>query len=76
MGTGCMNKMKKTIVKKYRKEKLLENIWGEGGGVFFYGIGLSVYAFKGIGMILPLESEAKDKEKFDAVLGLWMGLIS
>ena len=29
--------------------------------MFFYGIGEAVYAFEGIGMVLPLETEAKDK---------------
>ncbi|KAL5706060.1 Amino acid transporter avt3c [Ranunculus cassubicifolius] len=44
--------------------------------VVFYGLGVSVYAFEGIGMALPLESEAKDKDKFGKVLGLSMGFIS
>ncbi|XP_027360854.1 amino acid transporter AVT3A [Abrus precatorius] len=47
-----------------------------GFSVFFYGIGVAVYAFEGIGMVLPLESEAKDKEKFGKVLGFGMGFIS
>ncbi|XP_061361419.1 amino acid transporter AVT3A-like [Gastrolobium bilobum] len=47
-----------------------------GLSVFFYGIGVAVYAFEGIGMVLPLESEAKDKDKFGGVLGLGMMLIS
>ncbi|XP_014506197.1 amino acid transporter AVT3B-like [Vigna radiata var. radiata] len=47
-----------------------------GWSVFFYGLGVAVYAFEGIGMILPLESEAKDKEKFGGVLGAAMFLIS
>ncbi|KAK2427205.1 Transmembrane amino acid transporter family protein [Trifolium repens] len=48
----------------------------KGFSVFFYGIGVAVYAFEGIGMVLPLESETKDKEKFGRVLGIAMGLIS
>lgn len=48
----------------------------KGFSVLFYGIGVAVYAFEGIGMVLPLESEAKDKERFGRVLGLGMGLIS
>ncbi|KAL2348703.1 hypothetical protein Fmac_002703 [Flemingia macrophylla] len=47
-----------------------------GLNVFLYGIGVAVYAFEGIGMILPLESEARDKENFGRVLGFGMGLIS
>ncbi|KAK7252623.1 hypothetical protein RIF29_36705 [Crotalaria pallida] len=47
-----------------------------GFSVFFYGIGVAVYAFEGIGMILPLESETKDKEKFGTILGIGMGAIS
>lgn len=47
-----------------------------GFSVFFYGIGVAVYAFEGIGMVLPLESEARDKEKFGRVLGLGMAVIS
>lgn len=48
----------------------------KGFSVLFYGIGVAVYAFEGIGMVLPLETETKDKEKFGRVLGLAMGLIS
>lgn len=48
----------------------------KGFSVLFYGIGVAVYAFEGIGMVLPLESEAQDKERFGRVLGLGMGLIS
>ncbi|OIV92734.1 hypothetical protein TanjilG_00868 [Lupinus angustifolius] len=47
-----------------------------GFSVFLYGIGVAVYAFEGIGMVLPLESETKDKEKFGSVLGIGMGVIS
>nr|KYP36576.1 Proton-coupled amino acid transporter 1 [Cajanus cajan] len=47
-----------------------------GWSMFFYGLGVAVYAFEGIGMVLPLESEAKDKDKFSGVLGLGMFLIS
>ncbi|XP_010547399.1 PREDICTED: amino acid transporter ANTL3 [Tarenaya hassleriana] len=44
--------------------------------VFFYGLGVAVYAFEGIGMVLPLELEAKYKDKFGKALGLAMALIS
>ncbi|KAG9135753.1 hypothetical protein Leryth_002483 [Lithospermum erythrorhizon] len=44
--------------------------------VFFYGLGVSVYSFEGIGMVLPLEAEAKDKQKFGKILGIAMGFIS
>ncbi|KAG4988099.1 hypothetical protein AAZV13_11G079200 [Glycine max] len=47
-----------------------------GLSVFFYGIGVAVYAFEGIGMVLPLETEAKDKQRFGRVLALGMGSIS
>ncbi|KAJ4894777.1 Amino acid transporter ANTL3 [Raphanus sativus] len=47
-----------------------------GFSVFFYGLGVAVYAFEGIGMVLPLELEAKYKDKFGRALGLAMGLIS
>ncbi|CAK9177923.1 unnamed protein product [Ilex paraguariensis] len=38
--------------------------------MFFYGLGVAVYSFEGIGMVLPLESEMKDKSKFGKILGL------
>ncbi|CAK7329077.1 unnamed protein product [Dovyalis caffra] len=47
-----------------------------GLSVFFYGMGVAVYAFEGIGMVLPLESEMKEREKFGRTLGFGMGLIS
>ncbi|KAB5556710.1 hypothetical protein DKX38_007619 [Salix brachista] len=42
-----------------------------GFSVFFYGLGVAVYAFEGVGMVLPLETETKDKNKFGRVLGLY-----
>ncbi|KAF7829063.1 amino acid transporter AVT3C-like [Senna tora] len=47
-----------------------------GFSVMFYALGVAVYAFEGIGMILPLESEAKNKDKFGRVLALGMTVIS
>ncbi|KAJ7953233.1 Amino acid transporter [Quillaja saponaria] len=47
-----------------------------GFSVLFYGLGVSVYSFEGIGMILPLESEAKDKETFGKILALCMTFIA
>ncbi|KAL5713775.1 Amino acid transporter avt3c [Ranunculus cassubicifolius] len=41
-----------------------------GFSVVFYGLGVAVYAFEGIGMVLPLESETKNKAKFGKTL-LW-----
>lgn len=47
-----------------------------GFSVFFYGLGVAVYSFEGVGMVLPLELEAKYKEKFGKVLGLTMAFIT
>ncbi|XP_022739508.1 amino acid transporter AVT3C-like [Durio zibethinus] len=47
-----------------------------GFSVFFYGLGVAVYSFEGVGMILPLELEAKYKDKFGKVLGFCMAFIS
>ncbi|KAG2702993.1 hypothetical protein I3843_06G109700 [Carya illinoinensis] len=47
-----------------------------GLSVFFYGMGVAVYSFEGIGMVLPLESEMKDKDKFGRILALTMAFIS
>lgn len=47
-----------------------------GVSVFFYGMGVAVYAFEGIGMVLPLESEAKDKSKFGRILAISMAFIA
>ncbi|XP_059434466.1 amino acid transporter AVT3B [Corylus avellana] len=47
-----------------------------GLSVFFYGIGVAIYSFEGVGMVLPLESEMKDKDKFGKVLALTMAFIS
>ncbi|XP_073149853.1 amino acid transporter AVT3B-like [Henckelia pumila] len=43
---------------------------------FFYGLGVAVYSFEGIGMALPLESEMKDRSKFGKILGLAMLFIA
>lgn len=47
-----------------------------GFSVLFYGLGVAVYSFEGIGMVLPLESETKDKAKFGKVLALCMAFIA
>ncbi|XVF67132.1 hypothetical protein PTKIN_Ptkin10aG0096400 [Pterospermum kingtungense] len=47
-----------------------------GLSVFFYGMGVAVYAFEGIGMVLPIESEMKDTSNFGKILALSMGFIS
>ncbi|KAG6386378.1 hypothetical protein SASPL_155277 [Salvia splendens] len=43
---------------------------------FFYGLGVAVYSFEGVGMALPLESEMKDKSKFGRILCLTMIFIA
>ncbi|PIN15706.1 Amino acid transporter [Handroanthus impetiginosus] len=43
---------------------------------FFYGLGVVVYSFEGIGMALPLESEMRDKTQFGKILGLTMLFIA
>jgi solute carrier family 36 (proton-coupled amino acid transporter) len=47
-----------------------------GAGALLYGLGVSVYAFEGIGMVLPLEAEAANKSKFGVTLGLSMAFIA
>ncbi|KAL9229712.1 hypothetical protein vseg_005149 [Gypsophila vaccaria] len=47
-----------------------------GWSVLLYSVGVCTYAFEGIGMVLPLETEAKDKKKFGMTLGVSMGMIS
>ncbi|KAK8363967.1 hypothetical protein V6Z11_A03G200100 [Gossypium hirsutum] len=47
-----------------------------GLSVFFYGIGVAVYAFEGVGMVFPIESEMKESRHFGKILALSMGLIS
>ncbi|CAN4109779.1 unnamed protein product [Withania somnifera] len=47
-----------------------------GFSVFFYGLGVAVYAFEGVGMVLPLEAETNDQEKFGKILGLSMALVA
>ncbi|KAF6154342.1 hypothetical protein GIB67_026798 [Kingdonia uniflora] len=44
--------------------------------VVFYGLGVAVYAFEGVGMVLPLESETRNKQQFGKILGLSMTFIS
>lgn len=43
---------------------------------FFYGLGVAVYSFEGVGMALPLEAEMKDKSKFGRILCLTMIFIA
>ncbi|KAK4377224.1 hypothetical protein RND71_003520 [Anisodus tanguticus] len=43
---------------------------------FFYGLGVALYSFEGVGMAIPLESEMKDKSKYGKILALSMFLIA
>ncbi|XP_049357363.1 amino acid transporter AVT3B-like [Solanum verrucosum] len=47
-----------------------------GFSVFFYGLGVAVFAFEGMGMVLPLESETRDKNKFGKILGLSVAFVA
>ncbi|KAG2574038.1 amino acid transporter AVT3C-like [Panicum virgatum] len=47
-----------------------------GPAEILYGLGVAVYAFEGIGMVLPLEAEAADKRRFGATLSLSMAFIA
>ncbi|KAG6572176.1 Amino acid transporter AVT3B, partial [Cucurbita argyrosperma subsp. sororia] len=47
-----------------------------GLSVFFYGMGVAAYSFEGIAMILPLESEMKNRDQFGKILGLSMAFIA
>ncbi|CAL9077403.1 unnamed protein product [Musa acuminata var. zebrina] len=47
-----------------------------GPSVLLYGIGVAVYAFEGVGMVIPLEAEAGDKANFGNTLGFSMALIA
>ncbi|KAJ0969057.1 hypothetical protein J5N97_021934 [Dioscorea zingiberensis] len=60
----------------YLRERPDLAAFGGGISVVLYGLGVAVYAFEGIGMVLPLESEAADKPKFGRTLAFSMGFIS
>ncbi|CAK7329076.1 unnamed protein product [Dovyalis caffra] len=45
-----------------------------GFSVFFYGIGVAVYTFEGVGMVLPIESETKERKKFGRILPVIYGV--
>ncbi|KAL7612968.1 amino acid transporter AVT3C [Lactuca sativa] len=47
-----------------------------GFSAFFYGIGVAVYSFEGIGMVLPIETEMENKNKFGKVLGITIAFIA
>ncbi|XP_016457348.1 amino acid transporter AVT3B-like [Nicotiana tabacum] len=72
---GAMGVVMVEDVMVYLKSSHVLEAFG-GFSVFFYGLGVAVYAFEGVGMVLPLEAEMKDKAKFGKILGLSMALIS
>ncbi|PHU13063.1 Amino acid transporter ANTL2 [Capsicum chinense] len=43
---------------------------------FYYGLGVALYSFEGVGMAIPLETEMKDKSKYGKILALSMFLIA
>ncbi|KAK1303838.1 Lysine histidine transporter-like 3 [Acorus calamus] len=72
---GAMGVVMVEDVMIFLKQKPVLEAFG-GLSVVFYGLGVAVYAFEGIGMVLPLEAEASDKNKFGKILGVSMGFIS
>ncbi|XP_049401456.1 amino acid transporter AVT3B-like [Solanum stenotomum] len=43
---------------------------------FYYGLGVALYSFEGVGMAIPLEMEMKDKSKYGKILALAMFFIA
>ncbi|KAJ8629303.1 hypothetical protein MRB53_022626 [Persea americana] len=72
---GAMGVVMVEDVMVFLKDRPVLEAFG-GFSALFYGLGVAVYAFEGIGMVLPLESETADKKNFGKVLGLSMGFIS
>ncbi|GLT39358.1 hypothetical protein SLA2020_135550 [Shorea laevis] len=72
---GAMGVVMVEDVLSFLKNRPVLQAFG-GFSVFFYGLGVAVYSFEGIGMVLPLELEAKHKDKFGRVLAYSMAFIS
>ncbi|KAA8532078.1 hypothetical protein F0562_006780 [Nyssa sinensis] len=72
---GAMGVVMVEDVVIFLKQKPVLQAFG-GFSVFFYGLGVAVYAFEGIGMALPLESEMREQSKFGKILGFSMAFIS
>ncbi|KAI3747651.1 hypothetical protein L6452_10212 [Arctium lappa] len=72
---GAMGVVMVEEVTVYLNAKPVLQAFG-GFSVFFYGIGVAVYAFEGIGMVLPLESEMENKNKFGKTLSVTVGFIA
>ncbi|KAK4347565.1 hypothetical protein RND71_033904 [Anisodus tanguticus] len=72
---GAMGVVMVDEVMIYLQNRPVIKMFG-GFNVFIYGLGVAVYAFEGIGMVLPLESETRDKDKFGKILALAMAFIS
>uniref|UniRef100_A0A7N0ZVV7 Amino acid transporter transmembrane domain-containing protein n=1 Tax=Kalanchoe fedtschenkoi TaxID=63787 RepID=A0A7N0ZVV7_KALFE len=47
-----------------------------GSSSLLYAVGVAAYAYEGVGMVLPLESETTQRAKFTKVLGLSMVFIT
>ncbi|KAE8677861.1 Amino acid transporter ANTL1 [Hibiscus syriacus] len=55
--------------------KQIQEVKAFGGVcVFFYFMGVVLFGYEGIAMVLPIESEMKDNAKFGKILALSMGL--
>lgn len=72
---GAMGVVMVEDVMIYLQQKPVLQAFG-GLSVVFYGMGVAVYAFEGIGMVLPLETETKDKNKFGKTLAISMVFIA
>lgn len=72
---GAMGVVMVKDVMVYNETKPVVRAFG-GWNVFLYCVGVCAYAFEGIGMVLPLETETRDKKNFGKVLGISVGMIS
>ncbi|CAH2040775.1 unnamed protein product [Thlaspi arvense] len=59
----------------FSKERPVLNAFGSFS-VYLYGLGVVIYSFEAIGMILPIEVEMKEKHKFGKILGLAMAFFA
>uniref|UniRef100_A0A7N0T0H7 Amino acid transporter transmembrane domain-containing protein n=1 Tax=Kalanchoe fedtschenkoi TaxID=63787 RepID=A0A7N0T0H7_KALFE len=72
---GAMGMVMADDVAAFQHDRPQVNPFGDES-TLFYGIGVAVYAFEGIGMVLPLESEMAEKQSFEKILALSMSFIT
>ncbi|CAM8934705.1 unnamed protein product [Rhodiola kirilowii] len=76
VGVGALGVAMANNARVFIAEKPALHAFKGSSSSLLYGVGVAAYAYEGVGMVLPLESETTQRSKFPKVLGVSMIFIT